>query len=118
MGKIDTYRVRYIKYHWDYAYTVGQIYDMPADQVERLLPDGHIEILPDDYTEPVPEPKKTEYVKVVWLKAHGYFAYSAGDVGIVDKNRLQELLDGEYVRLIDEDQERKHKNILSRIRSK
>lgn len=41
--------------------------------------------------------KEIKYVKVLWLKSHWDYAYSAGDNGIVDANRAPVLLKEGYI---------------------
>ncbi len=51
--------------------------------------------------------KETKYVKVLWIKCHWDYAYSAGMNGIVDAERAPELIKGGFVIPIPDAEDKK-----------
>lgn len=73
-----------------------------SNQIDVFPESPFAELLPDNWIEPAPEIKAVnpeDYHKVVFLKYHSRYAYKPGDIGLVHRDRLQDLLAQGYVRM-------------------
>lgn len=100
--------VRFLKVHAQYAYNRGQLGRIFLSAAQLLAEEGYVEPLTEEEHQHIldsqkpQKPSPADFVKVTFLKYHGDFAYSAGDIGSVAKAKLQGLLEGGYVELYQE----------------
>jgi hypothetical protein len=105
-GKI---KVRWLRAHHRWSYSAGNVCLLSSEQVEKLsiLADDQepfIEILPDDWTEPVPEINANPaFVKVRFLKPHSAFAYKEGSIGVVTVENAVKLLEDDFIEVLPDD---------------
>jgi hypothetical protein len=102
----DMVRVLFIKPHPAWSYNAGDIVKMYNKVADALSIGDYIVLVPDDYVVPVVEGVKipeSEFIEVVFLRAHPQFSYKRGDIGKVLPDAAKILLKDDYADLFSED---------------
>lgn len=92
----DKKNVRMIEPGGNRGESIGSVFRISIDEAERLLTGGFIELLPDNYIEPIPAYQDMEWISVKCIKPHPDFAYFPGGSGLILKSLLPKLLSGGY----------------------
>jgi hypothetical protein len=97
----------------------GSIIRISEAEAERLLDVGLIELMADDYVEPLVPPlvyDEKEWASVICKNSHSEYAYSPGQTGKIVKKQLRKLLEGGYFDLAPSYSSKERSQILSELK--
>lgn len=96
----DHIKVRFLKHHENFAYAQNAVGFVTPEHAILLLEGDYIELLPENYTEPVIEKKTvpiSKLVEVKWLKTHPGYVSLEGKTCLIEPDQLGSLVKEGYV---------------------
>jgi hypothetical protein len=88
-----------------YSYYGYEIAKILKTDLQWALEGEYVVLVPDDYTEPVPEVVKPKELTIdcIFLKAHHEFSYSAGNITKLSEEDAKRLFERKYIDFFSED---------------
>jgi hypothetical protein len=117
--KEDKVNARMLKTGGSRAEKEGSVIRISEDEAQRLLDGGFIEVLPDDYVEPIiplPDYDEKEWASVICKNSHPEYAHFPGETGQILKKQLKKLLEGGYFDLAPSYSSKERNKILSELK--
>jgi hypothetical protein len=99
VNNAELMEITFLQKHIQLEKCPGDILQIEKKYASKLISLGYARTtFEEDRNRPIPPPQ--EYSEVIFLRSHHRYAYSAGDIGQIHSEDVEEMVARQYVELI------------------